>query len=82
MGLLRLGFISGALGAIGYGLMRRTRKTSTPAAFAKGQGAPGNSTQVRDAGPNAMRDASRRPWTKEDQASDESFPASDPPGTY
>jgi hypothetical protein len=35
--------------------------------------------QVRPAGPEAMRDSPRRPWTAEDEALDESFPASDPP---
>jgi hypothetical protein len=35
--------------------------------------------QVREAGPAAMRDKARRPWTHLDEASDESFPASDPP---
>jgi NAD(P)-dependent dehydrogenase (short-subunit alcohol dehydrogenase family) len=34
---------------------------------------------VRPAGPEAMRDPPQREWTKVDQASDESFPASDPP---
>jgi uncharacterized protein with GYD domain len=33
----------------------------------------------RPAGPDHMRDELRRPWQREDQASDESFPASDPP---
>ncbi|HEX8421611.1 MAG TPA: hypothetical protein VF638_16505, partial [Sphingomonas sp.] len=36
-------------------------------------------SNVRPAGPEAMRDETRRPWSKVDQASDESFPASDPP---
>jgi hypothetical protein len=36
---------------------------------------------VRDAGPKAMRDKPKG-WDKTDQASDESFPASDPPATY
>ena len=43
---------------------------------------PGPSTscvQVRIAGPEGMRDKPLRPWTSLDQASDESFPASDPP---
>ena len=35
--------------------------------------------QVRPAGPDGMRDKPKREWEKEDQASDESFPASDPP---
>jgi hypothetical protein len=29
-----------------------------------------------------MRDDTARDWDKADQASDESFPASDPPATY
>ena len=51
------------------------------AAFATGEGAPDNATQVRNAGPEAMRDKPRG-WSKADEASDESFPASDPPATY
>jgi hypothetical protein len=41
-------------------------------------GAVGNSGNVRPAGPEAMRDPPEQ-WTKVDEASDESFPASDPP---
>ena len=34
---------------------------------------------VRDAGPDAMKDKPVRKWDSVDEASDESFPASDPP---
>lgn len=79
MGLLKLGI----LGAAGYGLYKYVMgksATGTPA-FATGEGAPGNATQIRNAGADSMRDQPRR-WSATDEASDASFPASDPPGTY
>ena len=54
----------------------------TAAATSRGKTAPGpvgKSGAARSAGPEAMRDPPKE-WDKEDQASDESFPASDPPG--
>ncbi|WP_156839661.1 hypothetical protein [Novosphingobium aquimarinum] len=36
---------------------------------------------VRDAGPGSMKEPPKS-WSKVDEASDESFPASDPPATY
>ena len=43
-----------------------------------GAGAVSHSGAARQAGPDAMRDPPEQ-WDKADQASDESFPASDPP---
>lgn len=37
--------------------------------------------RIRVAGPSEMRDPPGR-WSDVDERSDESFPASDPPGTY
>lgn len=52
------------------------------AALADGETHPENFDQTRSAGPEGMRDDVKRPWEGVDQASDESFPASDPPSTY
>jgi len=72
-----------ALGAAGYVLSRKRAADAhgAPAAFAAGQPASGLNP-VRDAGPDAMRDAPARGWSQVDEASDQSFPASDPPATY
>jgi hypothetical protein len=43
-----------------------------------GYGAVGESGAARQAGPDSMRDPPSE-WGKVDEASDESFPASDPP---
>jgi hypothetical protein len=50
-------------------------------AFAGAGGHKDAPNQVRDAGPAHMRDKPGK-WDPVDQASDESFPASDPPSTY
>ena len=66
------------LGGLGYAGYRYLEKNRSKPAFAKNQG----DASVRDAGPEAMRDRPDGSWTKTDEASDESFPASDPPATY
>ena len=71
-------------GAAGYAIWRAVQKNKTeqaPAAFAQGEEPGGNFSQVRSAGVEGMRADPKR-WDKIDQASDESFPASDPPSTY
>ena len=70
---------------LGYFVARRLMDGSdddyppAPALSGSGAyGAVGNSGNVRPAGPSAMRDPPKD-WSKVDEASDESFPASDPP---
>jgi uncharacterized membrane protein YebE (DUF533 family) len=71
----------GALGYLGYKVYEQN-KGEKHAAFATGQGGDGNFAQVRDSGPAAMADKPSREWTAADEASDQSFPASDPPARY
>ena len=80
MALLKLAAL-GALGYAGYTFYEK-QKGEHRAAFADGQVSDDNFSQVRDSGPEAMADKPSREWSKTDEASDESFPASDPPGTY
>ena len=80
MGLLQWA----AVGAAGYAIYRTVQRQNTDephAAFAQGEGAAGNFSQVRSAGTEGMRSDPKR-WDNVDQASDESFPASDPPANY
>jgi hypothetical protein len=59
------------------------RRALQRAAHAKTEPGPGGGvpTPVRPAGPEAMRDPPPN-WDPVDEASDESFPASDPPSSY
>jgi hypothetical protein len=75
--MLKLLALAG-LGYAGYRYYQKTYAGNAPAAFAGNQG----DASIRDAGPETMRDAPRRDWTKADEASDQSFPASDPPANY
>ena len=83
-----LGIGAAAAAGLGYWLSRRLSGFSGPGydedrpapALSTG-GAPGPvgaSGNVRPAGPEAMRDPPSS-WSNLDEASDESFPASDPP---
>ena len=80
MGLFRLAAIA-ALGYVGYKFYEKAKQEGHPA-FASGQETGENFAKVREAGPHAMADRPKREWAAEDEASDESFPASDPPSTY
>jgi hypothetical protein len=54
-----------------------------PAAFSdrEAKGTKHTEAPVRAAGPESMRDPPRK-WDEVDEASDQSFPASDPPAKY
>lgn len=70
--------------AAGYAIwhaVRRKEDEHSPAAFAEGEDTSNNFARVRSAGTEGMRSDPKR-WDKVDQASDESFPASDPPANY
>ena len=79
MGIVRLA----VAGLVGYGLYRKFARPPVPqrSAFAAGEANSHGFSQVRNAGPAAMANGSSH-WDRVDQASDESFPASDPPGSY
>ena len=73
-----------AASAASYVIYRYVKQRQEPAehaAFAHGETDDANFTDVRNAGPEAMR-SNPPQWDNVDQASDESFPASDPPANY
>lgn len=80
MTLLKLAAL-GTIGFVGYLAFRDGQEGATPSRAGEGSGKAGHPL-VRDAGPSAMTDKPRRDWTRVDESSDESFPASDPPANY
>ena len=80
---MRMMFALFALGAGAYALSRRASSPSQTGHAAFADDEPSSvSNPVRDAGPDAMRDPPASSWSAVDEASDQSFPASDPPATY
>lgn len=78
--LAALGIAAGFLAALMIRSRRGEEEEAAPALSREdvAPGPVGTSGSARAAGPEAMRDPPRE-WEKVDQASDESFPASDPP---
>lgn len=81
IGLLRTAAVFGALGAV-VSLITENAELrggpSKPAGDDDGLGTPKSTTHSRPAGPESMANPPED-WDEVDQASDESFPASDPP---
>ncbi|HEX8126856.1 MAG TPA: hypothetical protein VF548_14875 [Allosphingosinicella sp.] len=86
-GAILTGIAAACVAGLGYAaaslLRRRSAGGAAPGSRpaisgSGGYGAVGESGAARSAGPDAMRDPPKD-WDEADQASDESFPASDPP---
>ncbi len=77
MGLIRLA----VAGAAGYALYKYATRGEGQATLAGSTSGNRSFQRVRDAGTAEMSNAPRT-WNRVDEASDESFPASDPPSHY
>lgn len=76
-GLLKLG----ALAGLGYMIYSKLRSVSQES-VEDDHGPVGSSGIVRNAGPEAQTGIKNSDWDQVDEQIDESFPASDPPGSY
>ena len=90
LGFLLRAAVAGAAAFAATGLVsaarkrRRVRRRDAPSAVSRRAAdamAGAGPSHIRPAGPRAMRDP-HRSWDRVDEASDESFPASDPPASY
>lgn len=78
-----LGFLASVGGAMWWNRRYRRGADLYPAvAFREGVAVKDSPAQVRDAGAAATKDDDGHNWSPVEQASDESFPASDPPANY
>jgi len=75
--LMRTAMLAGA-GVLAWRWWQNSHPGHEKVAFAHGEAAPENFVQVRNAGTEGMRSDPKH-WDKIDDASDASFPASDPP---
>ena len=81
---MRMGRVLGAAALVGAGVLayRAMQKRKHNQEMQGDEMSQGLGMQsVRDAGPENM-DGQQSHWSRADQRSDESFPASDPPATY
>lgn len=69
--------ILGGLGYAGYKYYEQNKSSFSKPAFAGNQG----DATIRDAGANSMRDTPKS-WSKQDEALDQTFPASDASAKY
>lgn len=78
LGVIAVGGLGFLLGRYLMGDRDRVTTDGTAISEMRPEGFIGHSGNARQAGPEMMRDPPAE-WSKIDEASDESFPASDPP---